>query len=103
MGYYEQVCYFNSLITSFVKGLISNFYQSVCMIFCSIKKSIKISQYLQEKLLCWSFLFNEVAKGLELNLKETLTQVFPSEYCEIFKNTFFTEYLLATTSQQMKV
>ena len=25
--------------------------------------------------------------------KETLAQVFPCEFCEIFKNTFFTEHL----------
>ena len=25
--------------------------------------------------------------------KETLTQVFPCEFCDIFKNTFFIEYL----------
>ena len=30
--------------------------------------------------------------------KETLPQVFSSEFCEIFKNTFFTEHLLATAS-----
>ena len=30
--------------------------------------------------------------------KETLTQVFPCEFCEISKNTFFTEHLRATVS-----
>ena len=29
---------------------------------------------------------------------ETLAQVFSSEFCEISKNTFFTEHLWATTS-----
>ena len=29
-------------------------------------------------------------------LKETLAQVFSGEFCEIFKNTFFTEHLLTT-------
>ena len=28
--------------------------------------------------------------------KEFLTQVFSCEFCEIFKNTFFTEHLLTT-------
>ena len=37
-------------------------------------------------------LFNKVAK------KETLTQLFSCEFCEIFKNTFFTEQLLTTAS-----
>ena len=30
--------------------------------------------------------------------KETLAQMFPCEFCEISKNTFFTEHLLATAS-----
>ena len=30
--------------------------------------------------------------------KESLTQVFSCEFCEISKNTFFTEHLLATVS-----
>ena len=30
--------------------------------------------------------------------KETLAQVFPCEFYEIFKNTFFTELLRATAS-----
>ena len=30
--------------------------------------------------------------------KEVLAQVFSSEFCEISKNTFFAEYLLATAS-----
>ena len=30
--------------------------------------------------------------------KETLAQVFSSEFCEISKNTFFTEHLWATVS-----
>ena len=29
---------------------------------------------------------------------ETLAQVFSREFCEIFKNTFFTEHLRATAS-----
>ena len=52
------------------------------------------------KHLCQSFSFNKVA-GLRpqvcnLIKKETLTQVFSCEFCEIFKNTFFTEDLRAT-------
>ena len=31
-------------------------------------------------------------------LKETQTQVFSSEFCESFKNTFFTEHFRATAS-----
>ena len=32
-------------------------------------------------------------RGLQLFYKETLAQVFSSEFCEISKNTFFTEHL----------
>ena len=31
--------------------------------------------------------------------KETLAQVFSCEFCEISKNTFFTEHLWATTAE----
>ena len=46
------------------------------------------------KHLCWSlFLKNLQAEGLQLYLKKTPTRVFSCEIREIFKNTFFTEYL----------
>ena len=35
--------------------------------------------------------------------KETLAQVFPREFCEIFKNTFFTEQLWTTASGKTKL
>ena len=35
--------------------------------------------------------------------KETLTQVFSCEFCEISKNTFFTEHLRATASEMEKI
>ena len=40
-------------------------------------------------------LFHKVA-----GLKETPTQVFCNEICEIFKNTFFTEHLAVAASEQ---
>ena len=41
--------------------------------------------------------FNKVA-GVAWNSinKETLAQVFSCEFCEIFKNTYFTEHLRTT-------
>ena len=33
--------------------------------------------------------------------KETVTQVFSCEFCEIFKNTFFREQLRATASKRL--
>ena len=35
--------------------------------------------------------------------KDTLAQVFSCEFCEIFKNTFFTEHLRTTASICSKV
>ena len=35
--------------------------------------------------------------------KETLTQVFSCEFCEISKNNFFTEHLRTTASNYFKV
>ena len=47
---------------------------------CSVKKVfLKISQNLPENTLCQSLLFK----------KETLAQVFLSEFYKIFKNTYF--------------
>ena len=34
--------------------------------------------------------------------KETLAQVFSYEFCEISKNTFFTEHLRTTASEKSK-
>ena len=50
-----------------------------------------------EKPLCRSLYFNKVAGQVCNFIKiETLTQVFSCEFCEISKNTFFTEYVWAT-------
>ena len=46
------------------------------------KLYLKISQYFTEKHLCWTSV-----------LKETPTQLFFCEYCEIFKNNYFGEHL----------
>ena len=54
------------------------------------------------KHLCQGPLFNKVA-GLRpatlLINDETLAQVFSCEFCEMFKNTIFTEHLWATASE----
>ena len=54
------------------------------------------------KHLCQALFLNKVA-GLRLDAsnfikKETLAQVFSCEFCEIFKNTYFTEHLRMTAS-----
>ena len=39
---------------------------------------------------------------LQLNLKETPTQVFYCEYCEIFKNAYFEKYLQTAASDTIE-
>ena len=39
----------------------------------------------------------------QLYQKETPTEVFSCEYCEIFKNTYFEEHLLTADSEGMKL
>ena len=55
------------------------------------------------KHLCQSLCFNKTA-GLACNFIkiETLAQVFSCEFCEVSKNTFFTEHLWATASAHYK-
>ena len=52
--------------------------------------------FLVELRIHWRLIF-----GLTLQLikKEALAQVFSGEFCEIFWNTFFTEYHQATASE----
>ena len=59
---------------------------------------LKISQNLQENI-CVSLIFNKLL-SLTCNFikKEALAQVFSCEFCEISKNTFFTEHVWATAS-----
>ena len=62
----------------------------------SIRKGVlKNFAKLTGKHLCQSLFFNKVKK-------ETLSQVFSCEFCEISKNTFFTEHLWATASKATK-
>ena len=46
-----------------------------------------------------SFLIKLKASSCSFIKKETLAQMFSCEFCEISKNTFFTEHLLATASE----
>ena len=45
-----------------------------------------------------SFLIKSQASVYNFIEKEILARVFPCQLCEIFKDTFFTEYLWATAS-----
>ena len=62
----------------------------ICWIVYSDKKVKSVLRHFTKftgKLLCQSLFFNKVAALIVK--KETLAQVFSSEYCEISKNTFF--------------
>ena len=61
---------------------------------------LKNSQYLQENTCATvSNLIQLPAEACNLLYqKETLTQVFSCKFCEIFKNTFFTEHHRVTVT-----
>ena len=61
------------------------------------KVFLKISQNLQENT-CVRFSFLIMLQALQFYEKETHTQVFSCEFCEIFKGTIFTEHLRIATS-----
>ena len=73
----------------------------------SIRKDVlKNFTKFTEKHPCQSLFFNKIA-GLRPEVcnfikQETLAQVFFCEFCEIFKNTYFTEHLWVTTSHQRR-
>ena len=60
-----------------------------CEVFSQYLENFSTFQYMSE-------LFNTLA--CNFIQKETLAHVFSCEFCEIFKNTFFTEQLRATAS-----
>ena len=71
------------------------------------KKDIRIFCF--SKRLCWQMINTKVVgydsrRGQPYSLikKEALAQVFSCEFCEIFKNTFFTEHLWTTVSMTFK-
>ena len=55
------------------------------------------------KHLCQSLYFNKVAGACNFIKIEALAQVFSCEFCEISKNTFFTEHIWATASGANKI
>ena len=68
---------------------------------CSVRKGVHRNfAKFTGKHLRQSLFFNKVAGGAcNFIKKETLAQVFSCEFCEIFKNTFFTEHLRTTASK----
>ena len=68
---------------------------------CSVKKVfLDYFAKFTGKHLCQRLFFNIVAGGAcnFIKKEKTLAQVFPCEFCEIFKNTFFTEHIWGTAS-----
>ena len=64
---------------------------------CSVRKGVlRNFAKFTGKYLYQSFFFNTIAGFLQLYKKEALGQVFSCEFCEISKNTFFTEHLRTT-------
>ena len=70
---------------------------------CSVRKRVlRNFAIFTGKHLCQSLFFNKVAglrhEACNFVKKKTLAQVLSCEFCEISKNTFFTEHLRATAS-----
>ena len=84
------------------------------LVMFSIVKVIVLGSHIKQMSLCEHIKIRSsqqrcsVRKGVltELSLrpstllKKTLTKVFSCEFCEIYKNTFFTEHLWATASER---
>ena len=69
--------------------------------WCSIKKVfLKIWQNSQENTVSETSFFKSCwPEACNVLKKATLTQVFSCKFCEIFKNTFFTEDIRVTASE----
>ena len=86
-----------------MKKLISkkNNYSEAVVRRCTVKKGVlrNFANFIG-KHRCQSLFFNKLAylRPATLLKKETLGRCFFSEFCEISKNTFITEHLLATAS-----
>ena len=70
---------------------------------CSMKRGVlKNSVKFTGKHFYWSLIFNKVATAWNFIKKETQVQVLSCEFCEIFKNIFFTEHHLNCTELLLK-
>ena len=68
---------------------------------CSVRKGVlRNFAKFTGKLLCQSLFFNKVAglRPASLSKQETLEKGLSTEFCDISKNTFFTEYLRTAAS-----
>ena len=93
--------YFLTNIEKFIRILILKNQKQPPEEFCKKRCSSKFQKF-HRKHLCLGLFLNKVAT-LACNFinKETLAQVFSYEFCTIsIKNTFFTEHLWATASEE---
>ena len=65
-------------------------------------KSLHLNFYVVLQTATRSRLFSKIICTICIK-KETLTQIFSFEFCDIFKNTLFTENLWATASRSLKL
>ena len=87
------------IIISNIQALIIDtaFHYSEVATRCALWKKVFL-EILQNSLATW-FNSPEACNFIE---KETLAQVFPCEFCEIFKNTYFEEYLWTAASDNLE-
>ena len=100
------ICFTSTLTDMFiyVKSFSSNIRSSHQR--WSIKKGAtkNFAKYTCKKMCRSLFLIKLQASGLQPYLeREPVAQVFSFEFCEIFKNTYFTKHLRTTTSEIWKV
>ena len=94
--YISKICNFKELFGYIATWKYRNSHQS-----CSIKKGVlrNFAKFTGKSLCQIIFSIKLQVSGLRpatLLKKEVLAQVFPCEFCKIFKNTFFTEHVWAT-------
>ena len=69
---------------------------------CSLRKGVlRNFAKFTRKNLCQSLFIIKLQASASNFIKKRLTQVFPCEFCEISKNTLFTEHFGATASKQI--
>ena len=69
---------------------------------CSLRKDVlRNFAKFTRKNLCQSLFIIKLQASASNFIKKRLTQVFPCEFCEISKNTLFTEHFGATASKQI--
>ena len=103
----SRICDTPRAISEPAQNLSSNFVEWNCAVvitttlhyhffyWCSVRKPVlKNFAAFKEKNLCWP-------SALQLCWKETPSQVFSCEYCEILRNTYFEKHLRMAASDRV--